>query len=311
MSEHAFVLMLGANALLALLYMTVNLVRKQDARAVLIKTFIMLWCPVGGVVFLVFGWIYFHIFFREKVDLEGVIFSKERVKTYHKADYEEERNIVPFDDAMALTDKQHARELMLKIVRADNINSLNTIARGLSSDDSEVSHYSASVIQDAMNRLRNSLQRNKDELHRLQKEEHIPENNRMIISAARDILETLVPAFHQKLFHGDEYEQSLDLLEECASVLAEHEVLYSDDIETVARIFLKAERYERAKPWITLEQQRYPHALAAYNLAMEYAYDIGDRDAYFAVVNELKQTDIPLDHDTLERIRILNGRQAQ
>lgn len=71
MSEHAFVLMLGANALLALLYMTVNLVRKQDARAVIIKTFIMLCCPVGGVVFLVFGWIYFHIFFREKVDLEG------------------------------------------------------------------------------------------------------------------------------------------------------------------------------------------------------------------------------------------------
>ena len=57
--------------------------------------------------------------FRQEVDLDDVIFSKERVKTNVKADEERERNLVPLEEALAVSDKKNLRMLMLNVIRGD------------------------------------------------------------------------------------------------------------------------------------------------------------------------------------------------
>ena len=50
--------------------------------------------------------------FRQEVDLEDVIFSKERIKTHLKADEERERNMVPIEEALAVSDRKNLRMLV-------------------------------------------------------------------------------------------------------------------------------------------------------------------------------------------------------
>ena len=93
------------------------------------------------------------------MDLDDVIFSKERVKTNVKADEERERNLVPIEEALAVSDKKNLRMLMLNVIRGDLQDSLESISLALNSEDSETSHYAASVLRDELNDFRVTVQK--------------------------------------------------------------------------------------------------------------------------------------------------------
>lgn len=65
--------------------------------------------------------------FRQAVDLEDVIFSKERVQTHLKADEERERNMAPLEESLAVSDKRNMRMLMLNVIRGDMQNPWNPL----------------------------------------------------------------------------------------------------------------------------------------------------------------------------------------
>lgn len=155
-----FLLVLAVNALVVLVYWIWNRFRKVERKGgYLLRCGVMLLCPVVGICFFFFGWLYFRLFFREPVDLDDVIFSKARVKTHLKADEDAERNFVPLEEAIAVTDKDSTRALMMQVVRRDISDSLTTISMALRSEDSEVSHYAASVLQETLGTFRLNIQK--------------------------------------------------------------------------------------------------------------------------------------------------------
>ena len=91
--------------------------------------------------------------------MEDVIFSKDRVQTHLKADEERERNMAPLEEALAVSDKRNLRMLMLNVIRGDMQKSLESITMALNSEDSETSHYAASVLRDELNDFRANVQK--------------------------------------------------------------------------------------------------------------------------------------------------------
>lgn len=120
---------------------------------------VMLLCPVIGPVYFLLGWFLRKIFFHKPVDLADVIFSKEREKTLLKADEYGESNLLPIKDAVTVVDKQNARELVLEVLRHDVRKSLSSLFLALNSDDSEISHYAASVLQSELGKFRIDVQK--------------------------------------------------------------------------------------------------------------------------------------------------------
>ena len=59
----------------------------------MIRFIVMVLCPVVGPAFFLCSYLLFKTVFRQAVDLEDVVFGKERVRTHLKADEERERNI--------------------------------------------------------------------------------------------------------------------------------------------------------------------------------------------------------------------------
>ena len=143
-NEYIFLIVLFINFLVAVVYVlwgmvvvvTARFKEQKEAveflhdnrRTYLLRFIVMLLCPVIGPLFFLCSHLLYITIFRSQVDLEDVIFSKERVRIQLKADEERERNIIPIEEAIAVNEKKNLRMAMLNIAKGEIQNSLTSIA---------------------------------------------------------------------------------------------------------------------------------------------------------------------------------------
>ena len=222
----AFVILWIVNALIALVYLLVGIflyvpacdlkreqgeeIQYDNRRAFFIRFIVMVLCPVVGPAFFLCSYLIYKTVFRQAVDLEDVIFSKERVQTHLKADEERERNMAPLEESLAVSDKRNMRMLMLNVIRGDMQKSLESITMALNSEDSETSHYAASVLRDELNDFRSNVQKMYTQMQ--QETETETECEEMLIDYMNRILS-------QKIFTTMEQTKYVNMLEEAAESL--------------------------------------------------------------------------------------------
>ena len=122
-----FFIILILNTLVVLLYILLNiLLFKRKNRSFVLCSIVMLLCPVVGPCFFVLALILFRLFYYDPVDLEDVVFSKARARTFIHAEEERESNLAPLEEAIEITEAGELRTLMMSVVRGDIQNSLAT-----------------------------------------------------------------------------------------------------------------------------------------------------------------------------------------
>jgi len=272
-----------------------------DMNGYYLQVFVMFFCPVVGPVFIIIAHLIYASFLRGGVDLEDVIFGKDKIKAPRKAEEEIERNRVPLEEALAVSDKQSLRGLMLDVVRGNVQKSLSSINLALNSEDSETSHYAATVMRDSLNDFRQRTL----ELYNTFKEDYVqPEEYAcMLIEYMNEILP-------QDLFPEMEQREYVDKMEEACYFLYKDdeykEKLSCEYIEWLAVLLLKLKEYDRVERWSEISTELYPAELSTYTIRLKLAFSRGDRDLFFRVMNELKKADVVIDKETLELIRIFS-----
>lgn len=377
-------LLLGNLLAVALYWLVRRLRRRERTESFRLRCLVMLLCPLAGPLFFFFGWLYYRLFFHKPVDLDDVIFSKDRTKSFLKADEERERNFVPLEEAIAVTDQSNTRALMMEVVRRDISNSMASISLALSSDDSEVSHYAASVLQETLGKLRMNFQklwrhirdleqevaehdtedgplrlvndsqaqeaaqaepeskklqsdaekererenavavamyreeqrraRNKEESYRqgLLARDGAPDPSAGSITeklaeemdCAHNLLDNLRQVLQQKVFSEREQHQYTEMMEQAAALIDLRDVLTAYELEALTDALLDQREYDRCRTWCERSAALYPKALSSITSRLKLCYALGDREAFFDVMRELKSSDVSLDHETLEMLRV-------
>ena len=136
---------------------------KKGKMLVFIRFFLMLFCPVIGILYFVCSMLFHKLLFH-KVYLSDVIFNKEKIRQVERSDLERERNIAPIEETIAVSDYKNQRQLMMNVLRNDYRDSLGSISLALNSADSEVSHYAASALRDELGAFRNSVSQKHKEM---------------------------------------------------------------------------------------------------------------------------------------------------
>ena len=294
-----FLIFLVLNTMIASIYLVWGVIRSSEKgqwKNYLFKAEVMLFCPgIGPMFFLVSNLIY-KIFFRKAVDLADVIFSKERVTTFKRADIEAEGNLVPIEEALVVSDKGSQRALLLKVARGDIHNSLASISLALNSDDSETAHYAAAVLQDALNDFRLRVQELYE--HMQEDEEDAPEYAALMIEYMNNMLS-------QGVFDELEQKKYVGMMEEAGEVLYQKakEKLTAVYIECICLRLLQSEEYDRMEVWCERSKELHSDVLSTYTLQLKLYFTIQDKQKFFQVLNALKQSDIVIDRDTLALIR--------
>ena len=239
----------------------------DNRRAFLIKFFVMLLCPVIGPLFFIISYLLDKILFWTAPDLEDVIFSKDRVKIQLKADEERVRNMVPLEEALAINEKKDLRTVMMNMVKGEIQDSLAAIALALDSEDSESSHYAASVMTDELNEFRRRVQALSWEI--LQEEEDETEYEEMLIDYMNQVLKL-------RIFTIIEQRRFVHIMADTAEKLRQKDQskLKEEQYESVCLRLLEIEDYTDSEKWCAWLAEQYPERLSAYTCRLKlYFYD--------------------------------------
>ena len=271
----------------------------DNRRTYLIRVIVMVLCPIIGPLFFLISHLIYMTIFRQEVDLEDVIFSKERVKTNAKADEERERNLVPLEEALAVSDKKNLRMLMLNVIRGDLQDSLESMSLALNSEDSETSHYAASVLRDELNDFRVKVQKIYTDINE-EKPEHT-DSEEMLIDYMNRIL-------CQKVFTEIEQAKFVNIMVEAAESIYQKNAsrMLPQRYEAVCLRLIEQKQFERADLWCERLAKQFPDELVAYTCRLKLYFKENDRDRFFLVMDQLKKSDIIIDNETLELIRVFS-----
>ncbi len=314
--EGLFFLVLFLNLLVSAVYLLVSIFvvvpgRRKAAgkesrrvldnrRTILLRFLVMVLCPVVGPLYFVASYAFYRVLFHRGVDLEDVGFSKERVKSYVKADSERERNIAPIEEGLAVTDNQNMRQLMLNVIKTDIESSLSSISLALKSSDSETSHYAASVLQNVLNDFRVNVQKLKN---------LIEEEPEKAMESEKMLFDYMEPILAQHVFHDMEQKRFVHILDETA------ESMFTKDPQKAAlgvqskacRNLLDIGDYKEAEKWCRRMQETFPDALETWRLRLRLCFESGRKEEFFATLDALKHSNVVIDQSMLELIRAFSA----
>lgn len=298
-----FWLLIAGSTLISVIYLLYGLhfkkASKEQKQTWLLKGIVMLSCPVAGPAFFGFSWLIYHILFRQDVDLEDVVFNKEKRTAMERADEERGRNMAPLEESIAVSDKESLRTLMLNVIRGDIQNSLSSIALALNSQDSETSHYAASVLQEELNTFRMNVQKMYAEMEK--EDDTQIEYEICLLSYMNSVL-------GQKVFTDMEQEKFVRIMEQAAQSLytKDKASLTSETYEEICLRLLDIKDYKTMEKWCDRAFKQYPEALSSYTCRLKLYFMSGQREKFFEVLESLKKSHIVIDKETLELIRIFS-----
>ncbi|MCD7836244.1 MAG: hypothetical protein LUG83_06290 [Lachnospiraceae bacterium] len=304
-----FICVLIINAIIVLGYILWNILclRRENQkvsgsivekrRGFPIRAAVMLLCPVAGPLFFLFAQLWYKVFFSKPVDLEDVVFSKERVRTFIHAEEERERNMVPLEEAIEITDTSELRKLMMNVVRGDIHKSLASIALALNSADTETAHYAASVLQDALNDFRINVQKQRQIV--LDGGDDAGVCSELLIEYMNQVLE-------QRVFNDMEQKTYVEMLDEICDIFYERdrEHMTSSQFEAVTLRLLEVEDYDNCRKWCDRAEYHFPNTLATYTCQLKLYFNSGQKKRFFEVIDELKKSAVVVDSETLELLRV-------
>ncbi len=292
-----FIVFLTVNFILTVIYLIVAIYfRKVRRQLAYLHAVPMLLAPGVGILFFMLSWFGYEFIFRKDVDLSDVVFSKERMNELVRTNENIERNMVPLEEAIEISDNSELRGLVMGVAQGDYSKSLASIALALNCDDSETAHYAASVLQDALNdfRLRVSTDFNK-----------VKTREDGYLELAVELIRYMDKVLIQNVFTPMEQKSFAGVMADTAEIvyLESAEDLSSDIYESVALRLLEVEDYDRSAIWADRSMIRYPYALSSYTSRLKLYFNSGQREKFFDTLNELKASQIIIDKETLELIR--------
>lgn len=293
-----FALLIVGNVLIVMVYVLYHRAKEKERKSYLIKAIMMLLCPVVGPLFLASSQLFLKLLFFQQIDLEDVIFSKARVESHMRANEERDKNMVPLEEAIAVSDRMSLRGLMLNVVSGNVSQSLGSISLALDSEDSEISHYAASVLQQELNAFRIRVQKI---LREMQQEETGKSGEYAIL-----LIQYMNPVLEQKVFSDLERRNMTDILEKAGEVAyeADPNQITAKMYEAIILRLLQIKQFERCEKWCVRNMEQYPEELSSYTCKMKLYFTTGQREKFFQIMEILKKSNIVIDNETLNLIRI-------
>lgn len=313
--ESIFLLMLFLNMAVAVMYFMYGMfiaapvktlkregeteILRDNRRTYLIRSVTIVLCPVVGILFFLASHLLYLTIFRFGVNLEDVTFKKDRVETQVKANEEIERNVIPIEEAIAVNDKKSLRKAMMSIIRGETEESLASIALALDADDSETAHYAASVLSDKLNEFRMNVRKMYTKIW---------EENSDQTEYEEKLIDYMNRTLKERVFTELEQNGFVRMMEEATEILYSKKpsAMTGERYEGLCLRLIEIEEYESARKWCLRLAEQFPDELCSYTCRLKLYFSLKDREAFFETLNGLKKSDVVIDSETLEMIRIFS-----
>ncbi len=139
--ERILTALLIGNLIAAVLYAVVKAVRREGIGVVVLFLFL----PVLGFVLYFLPRMLSRLFGQEKYDRDSLVGRNSIQKMVEHPNLEEELNVVPVEDAMAINENREKRALLLRQLKKDIHENYKALLAAERDEDSESVHYVAAT----------------------------------------------------------------------------------------------------------------------------------------------------------------------
>jgi len=291
------IIILTVNSLLAILIFAASFFQKAEQRstAVLLSWFIFI-VPLIGAVYLLLSFMINYFIRNQNVDMSDVSFSQEREKLILPPDISAEMNYVPIHDAIAISDTASLRRILLNTMLSNVKNKISSIAAAMNSQDTETSHYVATMVMDVLSELRSAAQ---DMIEKMQK---IPEDVEMNLLTFDYIYEFL----SLKILSGVEQEAYIFTLDDVAENLFTYNLWYMTATHylRMTDMFISIRNFSMAEKWSSRAGQYRPDMLDTYKAKLHLFFEQHHYSAFYKCLNELVSSQITADNEVAELMQM-------
>lgn len=291
-----FLILIILNFVIVLIYLIWSYLRQKEKKgSIWVKAWTMFLCPIVAPAFIGLSYLSWCLL-SQKLDVSDIIFSKDKEEEILYPDEDTEKNMISLEEALTVTDKRNLRTVMMNVLRGDYYSSLSSISLALNSEDSETSHYAASILQDVLNNFRVDVQNRYAECLK---------ENEQTVQNCTELIEYMNPVLVQGVFTDIEQKSMVMKLDEVCEIAWNYgkEEISSSCYEMVILRLLEIEEFEECRKWCERAMEQYPRTLASYTCQLKLYFSCGEKEHFFDVMERLKHSDIAIDNETLELIR--------
>ena len=289
--EWLWIILLIGNFIFAMAYAIVMRVQGKGAGAAVFFLFL----PILGIVIYFLPFFLSHFFEKEKYDRDSLVHRKSIARMAEHPNIEEELDLVPMEDAMAINENREKRELLLRQLKKDTGGSYKALLAAEKDEDSETVHYVAAAKMEIYRRLHQEWQ---DNLKQYDDDRKNAEKFRNVSMALKRLIESRVLSGKEKKMYQKRY---CSLMEQQVNIY--ENALLEEDYETWLIYLIELGRFlEAQKLWD--EKRDRVKSEDSYMKMAEMFYQEKEKRKFHECIGELKKDrQISLTAQGLEQLR--------
>ena len=132
------------------------------------------------------------------------------------------------------------------------------------------------------------------------------EDSEQSVLYAETLVEYMNQVLEQRAFTDMEQRNFVGIMEEMCDILYQKapgrmsSVMY----EAISLRLLEIEEYDQAEKWCNRAKVFYPNTLASFTTQLKLYFASGKKEQFFETVEELKNSSVVVDNETLELLRV-------
>ena len=267
-----------------------------------IHLIINLLCPIVGPVFFSGGLLVKKMKSKgSELSYADIGFDASRHVKKLKSDFLEEVDILPLEEAFVVSETKDRRKALLSTLKKDFSKTISTVLLGLNNEDSETSHYAASVILSTISDYLNMLAKSREEF--LNNQNH-PGPAIDYLNLLREFMESNIIDQVDKLKYSRIYLETLSWIHDNF-----RESLTEDHYEFLLNSLIELDDKENAKVWANNARHAFPESDAVCYCIMKMHYKFKNYDEFLGLLQSIMSSNINFSNRTLQTIRFFTYRQ--
>ena len=269
-------------------------------RPALCKSIVMFFTPPFGVICFFINFIVSLFDRKSDIDYLELTFSKEKREFAKQTDYETEKEFVPLEEALIISDVEDKRRALLNVLKADVSNNMSSLVKALDNDDPETAHYAAAALMDILQKYSKRLATLSQQYQANPQDADV---NREYADVTFEYISSGVLGEIEVKKYSHLYVELIDNLN-----IFHPDMLDTEHYKNIVECLLKIGRYEDADRWANLSIERQPNMEQSYLNALSVKYKTEQWEEFKLVLDKMLKSGAQLSQKGIGVVRFWNRR---
>ncbi|MEG0775017.1 hypothetical protein [Clostridium sp.] len=235
------------------------------------------------------------IIYDNKYDRESLVKRFDIEKSQERPYLEEALNVVPIEDAMAISNNTEKRTLLLNQLKNDMFNNYRALLAAENDEDSESAHYIAAAKMEV---YRMHQQRWNEVLRRYEKDYNSIEVFHEVMEILEKLIESEVLSLKEKKLYKKKYCEILENQME-----SNEEIIKTEEFKAYLTYLIEEKSYEKAEKFWN-DNHKAAKCEESYMMVLKMYFDCNDKEKFYRCINKLEEDKlVRLSRDGLEKLR--------